>query len=192
MTAAVVTNECQRGAMGDLALWPALVEAAATVEPAYAWQIPRAAWRYLWLCGYIDDIAGLHRHAVAAAETLGDHSAEATALHYLASVHFIRAELDKASDLMLRVIRLRESLGEVEATTNSMANLANVYWLMDRWTESVELARAAERQPVRSAYGSAAVLLILAQADVRVGRYAEALRYQWRARTRRHGARRNT
>src|SRR5207253_1141958 len=58
---------------------------------------------------------------------------------------------------------------------------SNVYWLMDRWTESVELARAAERQPVRSAYGSAAVLLILAQADVRVGRYAEALRYQWRA-----------
>jgi nicotinamidase-related amidase len=28
MTAAVVTNECQRGAIGDLALWPALVEAA--------------------------------------------------------------------------------------------------------------------------------------------------------------------
>ena len=28
MTVAVVTNECQRGAIGDLALWPALVDAA--------------------------------------------------------------------------------------------------------------------------------------------------------------------
>jgi len=28
MGVAVVTNECQRGAIGDLALWPALVDAA--------------------------------------------------------------------------------------------------------------------------------------------------------------------
>src|ERR1700751_4912228 len=36
MTAAVVTNECQSGAIGDLALWPALVEAAAPMIPALA------------------------------------------------------------------------------------------------------------------------------------------------------------
>src|SRR5438309_4742730 len=34
MTAAIVTNECQRGAIGDLALWPALVEAARPMIPS--------------------------------------------------------------------------------------------------------------------------------------------------------------
>jgi nicotinamidase-related amidase len=36
MTATVVTNECQRGAIGDLALWPALVEAANPMVPSLA------------------------------------------------------------------------------------------------------------------------------------------------------------
>lgn len=36
MRVAVVTNECQRGAIGDLALWPALVEAAKPMIPALA------------------------------------------------------------------------------------------------------------------------------------------------------------
>ena len=36
MRVAVVTNECQRGAIGDLALWPALVEAARPMLPALA------------------------------------------------------------------------------------------------------------------------------------------------------------
>jgi nicotinamidase-related amidase len=33
---AVVTNECQRGSIGDLALWPALREAAAPIVPVIA------------------------------------------------------------------------------------------------------------------------------------------------------------
>jgi len=36
MTVAVVTNECQRGAIGDLALWPPLVDAARPMIPALA------------------------------------------------------------------------------------------------------------------------------------------------------------
>jgi len=36
MGVAVVTNECQRGAIGDLALWPALVDAARPMLPALA------------------------------------------------------------------------------------------------------------------------------------------------------------
>jgi nicotinamidase-related amidase len=36
MTTAVVTNECQRGSIGDLALWPALVEAATPMVPSLA------------------------------------------------------------------------------------------------------------------------------------------------------------
>lgn len=36
MTVAVVTNECQRGAIGDLALWPALVDAAKPMLPSLA------------------------------------------------------------------------------------------------------------------------------------------------------------
>lgn len=34
MTVAVVTNECQRGAIGDHALWPALVDAARPMIPS--------------------------------------------------------------------------------------------------------------------------------------------------------------
>ena len=36
MTIALVTNECQRGAIGDHALWPALVDAARPVIPSLA------------------------------------------------------------------------------------------------------------------------------------------------------------
>jgi biuret amidohydrolase len=36
MTVAVVTNECQRGAIGDQALWPALVDAARPMVPSLA------------------------------------------------------------------------------------------------------------------------------------------------------------
>lgn len=36
MAIAVVTNECQRGAIGDHALWPALVEAARPMIPSLA------------------------------------------------------------------------------------------------------------------------------------------------------------
>ena len=36
MTVAVLTNECQRGAIGDHALWPALVEAAEPILPNLA------------------------------------------------------------------------------------------------------------------------------------------------------------
>jgi biuret amidohydrolase len=36
VTVAVVTNECQRGAIGDHALWPALVEAAGPMIPRLA------------------------------------------------------------------------------------------------------------------------------------------------------------
>jgi nicotinamidase-related amidase len=36
MTVAVLTNECQRGAIGDLALWPALADAARPMIPALA------------------------------------------------------------------------------------------------------------------------------------------------------------
>jgi nicotinamidase-related amidase len=36
MTVAILTNECQRGAIGDLALWPALVESATPMIPKLA------------------------------------------------------------------------------------------------------------------------------------------------------------
>jgi len=36
MNVAVVTNECQRGAIGDAALWPALVDASRPMIPALA------------------------------------------------------------------------------------------------------------------------------------------------------------
>jgi nicotinamidase-related amidase len=36
MTVAVVTNECQRGSIGDIALWPALVDAARPMIPSLA------------------------------------------------------------------------------------------------------------------------------------------------------------
>src|SRR5262252_3820878 len=42
MKAAVVTNECQRGAIGDLALWPALVDAARPMLPTLS-RLLRAA-----------------------------------------------------------------------------------------------------------------------------------------------------
>jgi len=53
MTVAVLTNECQRGAMGDLALWPALAESARPMIPALARLVDAARARKIPVVHYI-------------------------------------------------------------------------------------------------------------------------------------------
>lgn len=53
MTVAVVTNECQRGAIGDLALWPALADAARPMIPNMARLVDAARARSILVIHYI-------------------------------------------------------------------------------------------------------------------------------------------
>ena len=53
MTVAVLTNECQRGAIGDRALWPALAESARPMIPALARLVGAARARRIPVVHYI-------------------------------------------------------------------------------------------------------------------------------------------
>ena len=53
MTVAVVTNECQRGAIGDLALWPALADAARPMITALSRLLDGARARTIPVVHYV-------------------------------------------------------------------------------------------------------------------------------------------
>jgi tetratricopeptide (TPR) repeat protein len=145
----------------------------------YAWKIPRAAWRFLWVRSYFDDVAALQQRALRAAERLGDDSAVATTANYLASVYYRRSEIDEARALLERSIRLREALGERGGLATAMGNLAGMHHVAGHWARAIETAIAAQRVAGgrRSGHESSARLNVLALGNQRLGRFAEALRY---------------
>ena len=114
--------------------------------PGYAWQIPRAAWRYLWAHGYIDDVSSLYRRALAVAERTGDPWAIATVANYLASAHHRRGEGDEAIALLELSARLREEIGDRDGLSIVLGNLAGMHFQAGHWRRSMELARAAEQR----------------------------------------------
>ncbi|MFG1989629.1 BTAD domain-containing putative transcriptional regulator [Actinoplanes sp. NPDC048988] len=156
---------------------------AAAGEPElarYAWQLARASWLHLFRRGYPDDIRATHQRALEVTERIGDRAATAAVLNYMASAHFRRAEVDEATRLLERSLALRRELGDQEAIRFSLVNLANVYHNAGRWTNSVELALEVRRMPSpRMGRGSETdELNAIALGCQRLGRYAEALRYE--------------
>lgn len=157
----------------------AYVEAAATTEPAYAWRLPHAAWWYLWYRNHIDDVAGLHRAALAAAEEHGDRSAAATAANHLASAHFRLGSLEEAHKLLLRCIELRRELGEADLLVAAMINLSTIHNATGRFREAISTARAAAGVR-RSRHSHYTLINNLAVSHFRLGLYTETLRLQRR------------
>ena len=87
----------------------ALVALPALAEQDFsqrAWQIARASWRLLYNGGHLDDLVETHSVGLRAAEALGDESAQALMLNYLASAYFRRARFAHAIALLQRAVEL--------------------------------------------------------------------------------------
>ncbi|XVV12348.1 BTAD domain-containing putative transcriptional regulator [Actinoplanes sp. CA-131856] len=156
---------------------------AAAGEPElapYAWRLARASWLHLFRGGHPDDIRATHQRALEVAERAGDRAAAATMLNYMASAHFRRAEIDEATRLLERCLAIYRELGDQEAVRRSLVNLANVHHNAGRWTKSIELALEVRRMPSpRVGRGTDTdELNAIALGYQRLGRYAEALRYE--------------
>ncbi|GAA0482414.1 SARP family transcriptional regulator [Paractinoplanes deccanensis] len=151
---------------------------AAAAEPelaAYAWQLPRAAWRHLYMRAYLDDVHSLHEQARVMLESRADPAATATVLNYLASVHCRRSRNDEAVPLLERCIAIRRELGDRNALATAMSNLAVVHHESGRWAQSLELAHEVRR--LTAARHGRDELNTLANNYRRLGRHREALRY---------------
>jgi tetratricopeptide (TPR) repeat protein len=145
----------------------------------YTWQIPRAAWRYLWTHGYIDDVAGLYRRALAVAERNRDQWATATALNYLASAIYRRGEIDDAITTMERCLRIRKEIGDGDGVSFSLGNLAASYYQAGHWRKAMELARGMTRNTTqqRSLAEANTRLNVLAICSRRLGDLPASIRY---------------
>ena len=151
------------------------VEAAAAVPELshYAWQLPRASWRYLFKRSYLDDVYALLTRARAVVERGGDPAATATVLNYLASVHFRRSEMDEAARMVQQCIAIRRDLGDLGAVARAMANLAALHFEAGRWAEGIEVAAEARR--LFPPLAGRDEINVMASGHHRLGRYSEAL-----------------
>jgi DNA-binding SARP family transcriptional activator/tetratricopeptide (TPR) repeat protein len=143
----------------------------------YAWRLARAAWRFLFLRGYIDDIIELHEAGLRAAVRLQDDPAIAAMHNYLASGYLRGGRTHEAVTHLELALKLRERTGDVSGVMQSWANAAGLYPLIGRYEEAAEMAAralGASRRPTELS-----VLLVLTNLGIALmylGRLDEALR----------------
>ncbi|MBL7254533.1 AfsR/SARP family transcriptional regulator [Paractinoplanes lichenicola] len=173
---AALTDPADRLERERLNLGPYVDAAAATPElEQYAWQLPRAAWRVLFVRAHLDDVLTLQTKAWRVAERIGHGPTIATTLNYLASVHYRRSEMDEAARLMERCIAIRREAGEPAALGQALANLAAVHSESGRWAKSIEIAHEVRR--LGRGRRTRDDANIIATGYEHLGRYTEALRY---------------
>ncbi|MEV2238958.1 BTAD domain-containing putative transcriptional regulator [Micromonospora sp. NPDC049891] len=103
-----------------LVAMPALAE---TEYPERAWQLARASWRLLYNGGHLDELIETHRVGLRSAQALGDESAQALMLNYLASAHFRRARFAHAIALLQQALELCRSSGPPDLLRSVLWNL---------------------------------------------------------------------
>nr|WP_221378296.1 AfsR/SARP family transcriptional regulator [Actinoplanes polyasparticus] len=153
------------------------VDAAALVPELahFTWRLARAAWRQLFMRGYLDDVYRMNLRALKVLERADDRAATATVLNYLASVHYRHSRMDEATRLLEQCIALRRQMDDQHALASVEINLAVVHSDSGRWRRSIELALGV-RRTVTVKHGRDD-LNVLANNYQRLGLYREALRY---------------
>ncbi|BAL92957.1 putative AfsR-family transcriptional regulator [Actinoplanes missouriensis 431] len=158
----------------------AFVEAAAACGSLdYAWRIPRAAWRPLFLRGYMDDIRDTHLLAMSKIEKSGDFHAVAVTANYLASAYGRAGENEKAERYLLLAIRSDEAIGQRHS--RAYMNLAMIYLVQGRFRESIEAVMTGRRIAVLDGQSRDASLFgalgTACEVFSRLGCLTDAMRY---------------
>jgi DNA-binding SARP family transcriptional activator len=156
----------------------AFVEAAgAAGHPGYAWQIPRAAWWYLFFRGYNADLLGLCHQALGIAERAGDRFGVAVTANYLSSAYVRSAANDQGRHYLRLSIRIQTELGNWLPVAVAMGNLASVQYMSDQFADAVQTSLEGLRVMGRTR-GNVPISLLstMGSAYAKLGRYDEALR----------------
>ncbi|WP_234361972.1 BTAD domain-containing putative transcriptional regulator [Plantactinospora sp. BB1] len=139
------------------------------------WRLARVSWRFHFIYGYHDDILETQRHAVAAAESLGNLSASAAAHNYRAYAWLQVGDPQRALRDLERAIEVRESVDDRQGMCISRTNLAIVYCQLGRLTESLAIYRQSLADRRRWAIDVLSVFPSYGWSLMLLGEYREAL-----------------
>ncbi|HEY3631640.1 MAG TPA: tetratricopeptide repeat protein [Jatrophihabitantaceae bacterium] len=131
------------------ALRPNLVatvgHAAEAGAPGVVLALSQSLERYLHVGGHLTESLAVHEAALAAATTLGDQDARATALVSLGTTYFMLSRLDEAIEHFGQALRIRRRTGDRSGVAAALNTLGCAYWQQGRYDDAFDRLRAALR-----------------------------------------------
>ncbi|WP_341717905.1 BTAD domain-containing putative transcriptional regulator [Micromonospora sp. FIMYZ51] len=141
------------------------------------WQLARACWWPFFNGGQLDEVIEIHSAGLRAATSLGDESARALMLNYLASAYFRLARLSEAIRLMEQAVELCRRQGLAGPQASFLWNLGGAYLVngdyqrsLELFNEAAQLLRSPDRYAERSVLLNNMAFLLFVW-----GRYDQAL-----------------
>ncbi|MFI6274137.1 AfsR/SARP family transcriptional regulator [Streptomyces sp. NPDC050988] len=151
-------------------------------SPRHAVRLAALLFRHLD-SGHHTEALEIHRHALRAAETLGDLGGQAHALTNLGVVHWRLADAGTAEDHLVRALELHHRTGDLAGRARTLSNLGNVHWRLGSLRDAAhdhQQALALYRE-TGDQVGQARTLTNLGNVCLRLGDYEQAADHQRQA-----------
>ncbi|MDQ0943727.1 tetratricopeptide repeat protein [Streptomyces sp. V1I1] len=156
--------------------------AAARGSPRHAVRLAALLFRYLD-GGHHSEALEIHRHALRAAEAIGDRRGQAHALTNLGVVHWRLADAGSAADHLVRALELHRGTEDRAGQARTLSNLGNLHWRLGRLRDA-----ARDHQQALTLYretgdqvGQARTLTNLGNVHLRLDQYEHATDHQQQA-----------
>ncbi|MFD3601636.1 tetratricopeptide repeat protein [Streptomyces sp. NPDC058656] len=151
-------------------------------SPGHAVRLAALLFRHLD-SGHHTEALEIHRHALRAAETIGDLGGQAHALTNLGVVHWRLADAGSAEDHLVRALELHHRTGDLAGRARTLSNLGNVHWRLGSLRDAAhdhQQALALYRE-TGDQVGQARTLTNLGNVCLRLGEYGQAADHQRQA-----------
>lgn len=151
-------------------------------SPRHAVRLAALLFRHLD-SGHHTEALEIHRHALRAAETIGDLGGQAHALTNLGVVHWRLADAGSAEDHLVRALELHLRTGDRAGRARTLSNLGNVHWRLGSLRDAAhdhQQALALYRE-TGDQVGQARTLTNLGNVCLRLGEYEQAADHQRQA-----------
>ncbi|MGA6222810.1 tetratricopeptide repeat protein [Streptomyces umbrinus] len=151
-------------------------------SPRHAVRLAALLFRHLD-SGHHTEALEIHRHALRAAETLGDLDGQAHTLTNLGVVHWRLADAGSAEDHLVRALELHRRTGDRAGRARTLSNLGNVHWRLGSLRDAAhdhQQALALYRE-TGDQVGQARTLTNLGNVCLRLGEYEQAADHQRQA-----------
>ncbi|MEU5339713.1 tetratricopeptide repeat protein [Streptomyces sp. NPDC020766] len=151
-------------------------------SPGHAVRLAALLFRHLD-SGHHTEALEIHRHALRAAETIGDLGGQAHALTNLGVVHWRLADAGSAEDHLVRALELHLRTGDRAGRARTLSNLGNVHWRLGSLRDAAhdhQQALALYRE-TGDQVGRARTLTNLGNVCLRLGEYEQAAEHQRQA-----------
>ncbi len=151
-------------------------------SPRHAVRLAALLFRHLD-SGHHAEALEIHRHALRAAETIGDLGGQAHALTNLGVVHWRLADSGSAEEHLVRALELHHRTGDRAGRARTLSNLGNVHWRLGSLRDAAhdhQQALALYRE-TGDQVGQARTLTNLGNVCLRLGEYEQAADHQRQA-----------